>query len=50
MFHGVYRIAMDEGVLALLNGSAARILFHVPAVAITMGVLEVLKPRMERYL
>ena len=45
MMHGVYRIALDEGLLALFAGSFARCLFHVPAVAISMSIIEVVKPR-----
>lgn len=36
----VYKIGKEEGVLALFRGSFARILYHVPMVAISMGVLE----------
>lgn len=45
MMHGVYRIAVDEGPLALFSGSFARCLFHVPMVAISMGIVEVVKPK-----
>jgi hypothetical protein len=45
MFHGVYRIGKEEGVLALLNGSLARIMFHIPMVAISMSLLEYVKPK-----
>ena len=45
MVHGVYRIAIDEGFFALFAGSFARCLFHVPMVAISMSVIEVVKPR-----
>ena len=45
MFHGVYRIALDEGPLALFAGSFARCCFHVPMVAIAMSTVEVVKPR-----
>ena len=45
MLHGVYRIAVDEGPLALFAGSFARCLFHVPMVAISMSIVEVVKPR-----
>jgi hypothetical protein len=45
MFDGVYKIARDEGFLSLYNGTLARILFHMPNVAITMSVLEFMKPR-----
>lgn len=43
--HGIYRIALDEGPMALFAGSFARCLFHVPMVAISMSVVEVVKPR-----
>ena len=45
MFHGVYRIAIDEGPMALFAGSFARCCFHVPMVAISMATVEVVKPR-----
>ena len=45
MMHGVYRIALDEGPLALFAGSFARCLFHVPMVAISMSIVEVVKPK-----
>jgi len=45
MFHGVYRISKEEGVLALFNGSLARIMFHIPMVAISMSLLEYVKPK-----
>ena len=45
MVHGVYRIAMDEGPLSLFSGSFARCLFHVPMVAISMSIIEVVKPK-----
>ena len=45
MLHGVYRIALDEGPLALFAGSFARCLFHVPMVAISMSIVEVVKPK-----
>jgi hypothetical protein len=41
----VYKIARDEGPRALFNGCFARILFHVPNVAITMSLVEILKPK-----
>lgn len=44
MLDGVYKIARDEGALALFSGSFARILFHVPNVAISISLVEVLKP------
>jgi len=47
---GVYKIGRDEGMRALFNGSFARILFHVPNVAISMSLLEVVKPRVQKYL
>jgi len=45
MLHGVYRIALDEGPFALFSGSFARCLFHVPMVAISMSIVEVVKPK-----
>lgn len=45
MLHGVYRIAADEGFTALFAGSFARCLFHVPMVAISMSIVEVVKPK-----
>lgn len=46
----VYKIGRDEGALSLLNGSFARILYHVPMVAISMGVLEQVKPKISKLL
>jgi hypothetical protein len=46
----VYKIGRDEGALSLLNGSFARILYHVPMVAISMGVLEQAKPKISSLL
>lgn len=41
----LYKIQRDEGgVKTLFNGSFARILYHVPMVAISMAVLEKVKP------
>mmetsp|Transcript_25727 Transcript_25727/g.18207 ORF Transcript_25727/g.18207 Transcript_25727/m.18207 type:complete len:97 (+) Transcript_25727:54-344(+) len=48
LLHGVWTIARDEGAMALLNGSLARIMFHVPMVAISMSVLEMSKPKILR--
>jgi len=45
LIDGVYKIGRDEGVKALFNGSFARILFHVPNVAITMSIVELVKPK-----
>lgn len=42
---GVYKIYRDEGFRALYNGSFARMLYHIPNLAISMSVLEVMKPR-----
>jgi hypothetical protein len=50
MLDGVWKIARDEGVKALFHGSLARILFHVPNVAITMSMVEVIKPHIQRSL
>jgi len=41
----VYKIGRDEGPRALFAGSLARIMFHVPMVAISMSVLEYTKPK-----
>ena len=47
MLDGVYKIARDEGAATLFAGSFARIMFHIPNVAISMAVLEVLKPTIQ---
>lgn len=47
MLDGVYKIARDEGVRALFHGSFARILFHVPNVAICMSLVELFKPKIQ---
>ena len=44
MLHAIYRIGLEEGPLALFSGAAARCLYHVPMVAISMSVVEVAKP------
>ena len=45
LLDAVFKIGKEEGVRALFNGSFARILYHVPHVAISMGVLEQVKPK-----
>lgn len=40
MFHGIYKISIEEGILSLFNGALARIMFHIPMVAISMTLLE----------
>ena len=44
LVHAIYTIVREEGIRTLFNVSFARILFHVPNVAITMSVVEMLKP------
>ena len=44
LLDAIYKIGRDEGARSLFNGSFARILYHVPSVAISMGVLEQVKP------
>jgi hypothetical protein len=48
MLDGVIKIGREEGLRALFHGSLARILFHVPNVAISMSLVEVLKPVISR--
>jgi len=50
MFHAVYKIAANEGIKALFNGAFARILYHVPNVAICMSVIEYVKPDVASFL
>ncbi len=50
MLDGVYKIGRDEGIKALFHGSLARILFHMPNVAITMSCVEAFKPHIQRAL
>lgn len=50
MLDGVYKIGRDEGVKALFHGSLARIIFHVPNVAISMSLVEVFKPHIKGFL
>ena len=45
MVDAVYKIGREEGATALFNCSFARILYHVPMVAISMGILEQVKPK-----
>ena len=40
LLDAIYKIGRDEGPRSLFNGSFARVLFHVPNVAITMSILE----------
>jgi hypothetical protein len=47
LLDGVYKIGRDEGFRSLFNGSLARILYHVPNVAISMAVLEQVKPKIQ---
>ena len=49
MLHGVWRIGRDEGVLALFRGTIARAMFHIPMTAISMSVIEQLKPVIVKY-
>lgn len=48
MLDGLKKIIIKEGPLALFNGSFARIWTHIPNVAISMSVLEYLKPFAEK--
>lgn len=48
MLDGLIQIAQKEGVLALYNGSLARVCTHFPTVAIAMSVVEASKPHMEK--
>ena len=45
MLDAVYKIGRNEGPKALLNGALARIIYQVPATAISMSVMEHLKPK-----
>ena len=45
LLDALYKIGKNEGVLSLLNGSFARIIYHVPMVAISMSILELVKPK-----
>ena len=45
MLDGVHKIYKEEGLRALYNGCLARILFHMPNVAISMGVIEIMRPK-----
>ena len=46
MLDAVYKIARNEGPRALLNGALARIIYQVPATAISMSVMEHIKPKL----
>jgi len=50
MIHAVWRIAVDEGFLSLYRGVIARMLFHIPMTAISMSVVEQLKPQIVKYI
>jgi len=41
----IYKIVREEGARALFNGSLARIMFHVPNVAISMSLVEMARPQ-----
>ena len=50
MFDAMYKIQRDEGgVKTLFRGSLTRIFYHVPMTAISMAVLEQVKPRITNY-
>ena len=38
IFHGIYKICMNEGFLALFRGSLVRIMFSAPMTAISMSL------------
>ena len=44
VIHGIYRLAREEGVLALFNGSMARAIYHVPNVAMSLYIIEFVRP------
>jgi len=48
MVDGLIQIVSKEGVLALYNGSFARMCYHFPTVAIAMSVVEFMKPHVEK--
>mmetsp|Transcript_13908 Transcript_13908/g.23672 ORF Transcript_13908/g.23672 Transcript_13908/m.23672 type:complete len:331 (-) Transcript_13908:8-1000(-) len=50
MVDAMFKIGRDEGFRALYNGSLARVLYHVPTVAISMSVLERVKPSVKNWL
>ena len=50
MLHAVWRIGADEGIMALFRGTIARMMFHIPMTAISMSVVEQLKPQIVKYL
>jgi hypothetical protein len=50
MFDAMYKIARAEGPTALFNGALARIFYQVPAIAISMTVMEQCKPRILAHL
>ena len=44
LLDAIHKIVKNEGVKSLFNGSLARIVYHVPMVAISMSILEHIKP------
>ena len=50
MLDGLIQITTKEGPLALFNGSLARICYHFPTVAISMSIIEAMKPHVEKLL
>jgi len=49
MLHALWCISKDEGIMALFRGTIARMMFHIPMMAISMSVVEYLKPKIVRY-
>ena len=50
MIDAIFKIGKEEGVRALFNGSSARVLYHVPMTAISMSILEEVKPYYQRWM
>jgi len=43
IFHGVWRVAREEGLAGLFRGAGTRMLFHAPSTAITIGSFDSLR-------
>ena len=45
MVHAVYKIGKEESIKGLFKGSFARMMFHIPMTAISMSIVEVVRPQ-----
>jgi hypothetical protein len=50
LLHGLYYIGQNEGISAFGRGAIARAMYHTPVVAISMGLIEQIKPVLRKLL